>query len=175
MGPHVALLRAAPETLRQAMAVKALRRLSAIAFFIVATSAQAASYLQVSHLQHFYAGGGGCADRFWLVWNNSEFAITDIELLIEIKSKGQQSALEAIRLERLGINATDNQDEASFEIPQCLSGKPKLKILSASGSIRGQKIDLLANKLLRVGKVTTFPIHFNSAYLRSVGSTETNR
>ena len=126
-----------------------------------AFSAHAASALHVSHLQHAYAGGGSCVESFWLYWNDLDSEITDIALLVEVSSKEQQSMTGTLHVERLGFTVADNRDEASFETPQCLSGKPRLTIRAASGTIQGARVDLLTSKRLRIAKVETFPLRIS--------------
>lgn len=136
---------------------------------MAAFSANADSALHVSHLQHFYAGGGGCAERFWLYWDNTELEITDIELLVAVTSKGQRGMEETLHLERLGFTTSDNKDEVSFETPQCLSGNPRLTIRAASAIIRGTRVDLLDRKMLRIDKVETFPFRISDPTHPSTG------
>lgn len=147
-----------------------MRLLLAIASISFALSAHAASELHVSHLQHLYAGGGACAERFWLYWDSLESEITDIEIVMEVNSKGQPGMTETLRLERLGYTTADSADEASIETPQCLLGKPRLTILSASGIIQGMRVDLVKGKMLKIGRVKTFPLGVSGPTHPSNGS-----
>ena len=135
-----------------------MRLLLAVAWVIFVFPAHAASALHMSHLQHVYAGGGGCAEMFLLYWDDLESEISDVALLVEVSSKGQRSMTETLRVERLGFTTADNKDQASFETPQCLSGKPRLTVRAASGVIHGARVDLLRSKTLQIGKVETFPL-----------------
>lgn len=135
-----------------------MRLLLAIAAIAVSLSAHADSALHLSHLQHIYAGGGGCAERFWLHWDDLDSDITEIEVLIEVSAKGQRSMTATLRLERLGTTAIDDKNEASVETPQCLSGKPRLTIRAASGVVHGKRIDLLRSGMLRIDKPATYPV-----------------
>lgn len=146
-----------------------MRLLLAITMVMLALPAYAASALHVSHLQHIYAGGGGCAERFWLYWDDLESEITDIALIVEVSSAGQRSMTETLRVERLGFTTADNKDEASFETPQCLSGKPRLTIRSASGIVHGARVDLLQSKTLRIERVETFPLRISGPTHHSTG------
>ena len=69
--------------------------LAALAF--VSWRALALPDLLLSHVQHFYAGGGGCVKRFWLEWEGSA-EITDMEILVELKSERDEIALQVLRL-----------------------------------------------------------------------------
>jgi hypothetical protein len=140
-----------------------MRILASFALAIFSLSAHAVSELHVSHLQHAYAGGGGCAERFWLLWDDLKSEITNIELLVEVYSKGQENMTGTLHIDRLGVATADNRDEASFETPQCPSGRPKLTILAASGNIQGIRVDLLKRKMLRIDRVQTFPLRISGS------------
>ncbi|WP_455231003.1 hypothetical protein [Geopseudomonas aromaticivorans] len=140
--------------------------LAALAF--VSWPALALPRLILSHVQHFYAGGGGCVERFWLEWEGSE-EITDIEILVELKSEKDESLSEVLRLARLGITTSDRTSEATVETPRCLAGSPSIIVKQASATVSSVRIHLLQSGRLRVGEVVRYPLNISGPTIHSTG------
>ena len=126
--------------------------------WLIAVPVQAESVLTLSHLQHFYAGGGGCGERFWLEWRDSSSEISNIEITVEVHSKEKESITETLRVDQLGIHTADNTTETTIETPRCLTGRPQIVVRAASASIAGEQIDLLKSKVLRIEKAKRIPL-----------------
>lgn len=140
--------------------------LAALAF--VSWPALALPGLLLSHVQHFYAGGGGCVERFWLEWEGPA-EITDIEILVELKSEKDESLSEVLRLARLGITTSDRTSEVVVETPHCLAGSPSIIVKQAAGTVSGVRINLLQSGRLRVGEVVRYPIIISGPTIHSTG------
>ncbi len=142
-----------------------MHRLLILAFGTVAASApaQAEPVLQLSHLQHLYAGGGGCAERFWLEWRGARSEIRDIRLVIEIEAPGEESLRETLVVARLGTSIADQAQEAVMETPRCLSGPPRLVVRSATAHVEGRAVDLLKTHGLRIARVQRLPLVIGSS------------
>lgn len=134
------------------------RLLVAILLALAAPAAQAQGTLLLSHVQHFYAGGGACAERFWLEWINSKAEITQIEIHLELQAAGEETTAHTLRLARLGTSTADRASEILLETPSCLSGKTGIVVRKASATITGQEINLLQNRQLQAGRVVHYPI-----------------
>jgi hypothetical protein len=149
-----------------------MRTLTAIAICGLLTSlpTHAEAVLRLSHLQHLYAGGGACAERFWLEWRDSKSEIRNIALTIEIQSKGEESLTETLRVERIGVSTADNAAEATIETARCLSGHPRLVVRAATASIGGKQINLLTANLLRIGMIERLPLTISGPTRRSRGT-----
>jgi hypothetical protein len=141
----------------------------AILILLASFSARAESILRVSHLQHFYAGGGGCAERFWFEWLGSDSEIRNLDLSIEVSSKGEDSVTSVLHIDRIGFTTADNTIEGSIETPSCLSGHPRLVIRTASAVVGKERINLLKSGILRVGRIERLPLTIGGPTHHSTG------
>lgn len=121
-------------------------------------SAQAQPNLVLSHVQHFYSGGGGCAERFWLEWQDSISEITGIEIQIDVRAEGEETMTQTLSIARLGTTVADRTSEVIIETSNCLSGHPSIVIQKASATVSGRIVDLLQSKQFRIGKVERYPL-----------------
>ncbi|MBS1189002.1 MAG: hypothetical protein H6R10_794 [Rhodocyclaceae bacterium] len=135
-----------------------LRLIAALAMGLVSLAAQAQPSLLFSHVQHFYAGGGGCAERFWLEWENAAAKITDIEVQVELRSESDEALSQMLRVARLGTTTADRASEVLLETPRCLSGRPSIVVRQASATAGGRRIDLLQSGQLRAGQTKRYPV-----------------
>jgi hypothetical protein len=109
-----------------------------------------------------------CVERFWLEWEGSA-EITDIEILVELKSERDEPLSEVLRLARLGTTTLDRTSEASVETPRCLAGSPSIIVKKAAGTVSGVRINLLQSGRLRVGEVVRYPLSISGPTNHSTG------
>lgn len=119
--------------------------------------AHARENLRLSHLQHVYAGGGGCAERFWLDWSGSK-EILDIEIRADVLSEKLGPMAVTLIVDRLGVATSDHATETSAETPSCPEGTPRIAVRSATARIDGKPVDLIKNHIIGIGKVARLPI-----------------
>lgn len=150
-----------------------MRFIITLAIVLASFAAQAQSNLLLSHVQHFYAGGGGCAERFWLEWANSDVEITDVKIQIELQAKGEESVAQTLSVARLGTAVSDRTSEVLLEMPRCLSGHPSIVIRKASATVLGQRINLLQSRQLQISQVERYPLVIRSPALPSSGQSKT--
>ena len=136
-----------------------MRYLLAIAGALVLAAApgHAQETLRLSHLQHLYAGGGGCAERFWLDWSGPK-EILDIQIRAEVLSKEMDPMEVVLTVDRLGVATSDHATEASAETPSCPEGKPRIVVRGATARIDGKVVDLIKNYIIKVGRVDRLPL-----------------
>lgn len=144
----------------------------ALAFLtaLMICTAHAQPILLLSHVQHFYAGGSGCADRFWLEWSGADIEISTIQIHLEWRSKGDDSLFDILKLDRLGTTAMDRTAEVVVETARCLSGSPRIVVRGASALMAGKPIDLLHKKQLRITSVEKYPVSLGRQSSLSSGS-----
>ena len=143
------------------------RFILAWAIALVSFTTQAQSALLLSHVQHFYIGGGGCAERFWLEWENSEAEITGIEIQIELRAEGEENMAQTLSVARLGTTVSDRASEILLETPSCLSGHPNIIVRKASATVSGRSVNLIQSSQLRVGQVERYPLVIGGPTRRS--------
>lgn len=144
-----------------------------LAIVLASFTAQAQSNLLLSHIQHFYAGGGGCVERFWLEWANSDVEITDVKIQIGLQAKGEEPMAQTLSVARLGTTVSDRTSEVLLETPRCLSGHPSIVIRKASATVLGQRVNLLQSRQLQVGQAERYPLVIHSPALPSSGQSKT--
>lgn len=146
-----------------------MRFIVTLAIVLASFAAQAQSNLLLSHVQHFYAGGGGCAERFWLEWANSDAEITNVEIQIELQAKGEEPMAQILSVAKLGTTVSNRASEVLLEMPRCLPGHPSIVIHKASATILGKRVNLLQNRQLQVGQAERYPLVIRDSTLPSSG------
>lgn len=143
-----------------------MRLLTLAALVFASWPALALPGLLLSHVQHLYAGGGGCVERFWLEWQGSS-EITDIEIFLELKSEKDESLSEVMHLPRLGITTSDRTSEATMETSRCLAGSTSIIVKQVKGTVSGKRINLLQSGRLRVVEVVHYPVVISGPTIHS--------
>lgn len=137
------------------------------ALALTALPGHAQETLRLSHLQHIYAGGGGCAERFWLDWSGPT-EILDIKVRVDVLSEEMDPLDVTLTVDRLGVATSDHATEATAETPSCPEGKPRIVVRGGTARIDGKEVDLIKNHIIKVGRADRFPIRIADQTHRSI-------